>query len=214
MIREKFCLVGIDIDFEDLILDYKKYYVGFFSSKKSKSYTYKNTKLGKENLKDWIKIKKNFNPRVYITIDNGKERENLYKKVYKKNYSNLIFDNSYISSSSKKLLLSKKGIIIQKFAKIMPNVKINDGVKININCQIHHNSIIGKFSTLAPASVILGNVKIGSYSYIGANSTIKQNVKIGKNCIIGAGSVITKDVNDREVIVGSSTRLLKKNKLI
>ena len=61
----------------------------------------------------------------------------------------------------------------------MPNVKIYNGVKININCQIHHGSKVGKFVTLAPAAVILGNVKIGSYSYVGANTTIKQNIKIG-----------------------------------
>ena len=74
-------------------------------------------------------------------------------------------------------------------------------------------SKIGKFSTLAPASVILGNVKIGNYTYIGANSTIRQNIKIGNNCIIGAGSVVTKNVKDNNVVVGSPAKFLKKNKI-
>ena len=94
----------------------------------------------------------------------------------------------------------------------MPNVKIYNAVKININCQIHHGSVIGKYSTLAPASVILGNVKIGDYTYIGANSTIRQNIKIGNNCIIGAGSVVTKDIKNSEVVIGSPARFLRKNK--
>lgn len=212
MIKKKFCLVGVEYDFEDLIIDHKSNYLGFFTSKKNKFYKIKKKKLGSETLKDWIKIKKKFNPKVYITVDEGKEREILYKNIYKKNYSNVIFNNSYISNSSRKFLLNKKGIIVQRFVKIMPNVKIHDGVKININCQIHHGSTIGKFATLAPASVILGNVKIGNYSYIGANTTIKQNVQVGKHCIIGAGSVVVKNVKDFEVVAGVPAKFLRKNK--
>jgi len=212
MIKKKFCLVGVEYDFEDLIIDQKSNYLGFFTSKKNRFYKDKKKKLGSETLKDWIKIKKKFNPKIFITVDDGEKRERLYKKIYKKNYSNIFFDNSYISTSSKKFLLDKRGVIVQRFVKIMPNVKIYDGVKININCQIHHDSNIGKFATLAPASVILGNVKIGNYSYIGANTTIKQNIKIGKHCIIGAGSVVVKNVKDFEVVAGAPAKFLKKNK--
>lgn len=210
--NKNFCLVGIDGDFEDLIEANKKYYVGFLSSIKSKSYRNKKKRLGEENLKDWKKIKKKFNPKVFITIDDGRQREKLYKKIYKDSYSNLIFEKSFIYKSSKLLLNKKKGIIVQNFSTIMPNVKIGDGVKININSQIHHDSTIGKFSTIAPACVILGNVKIGNYSYVGANSTIKQNIKIGNNCIIGAGSVVTKDVKNNDIVVGVPAKFLKKNK--
>ena len=52
MIKKKFCLVGIEFDFEDLILDYYDHYVGFFTSKKNEFYSYKRKKLGKENFKD------------------------------------------------------------------------------------------------------------------------------------------------------------------
>ena len=209
MIKKKFCLVGVEFDFEDLTIDEYNNYLGFFTSRKNKSYSLKKKKLGKENLNDWKKIKKKYNPDVFITIDNGREREKLYKKIYKKNYSNLIMKNSYVSHSSKKKILNKKGIVIQKFVKIMPNVKIDDGVKINVGCQIHHGSEIGKFATLAPASIILGNVKIGNYSYIGANSTIKQNIKIGKNCIIGAGSVVIRNVKDNEVVAGVPAKKIR-----
>ena len=209
--NKNFCLVGIDSDFEDLIENYKNHYIGFFSSKKTKSYNNKKKKLGNENLQDWKRIKKKFNPKVFITIDDGRQREFLYKKIYKNNYSNLIFEKSFISKSSRLLLNKKRGIIIQNFSTIMPNVRIGDGVKININSQIHHDTIIGKFSTVAPACVILGNVKIGKYSYIGANSTIKQNIKIGNNCIVGAGSVVTKDVKNNDVVVSSQAKILRKN---
>lgn len=211
MIEKKFCLVGVEFDFEDVIIDNYHSYLGFFTSKIKKSYKLKNKKLGTESLKDWKKIKSKFNPDIFITIDDGIERERLYKKVYKKNCKNLLVKNSYISPSSKKYLLKKKSVIIQRFAKIMPNVEIEDGVKINIACQIHHGCKIGKFSTLAPAAVILGNVKIGKHSYIGANSTIKQNIKIGNHCIIGAGSVVIRDIKDYEVVAGNPSKLIRKN---
>ena len=79
---------------------------------------------------------------------------------------------------------------------------------ISIGCQIHHEVKIGKYSTISPASILLGNVKIGNYSLIGANSTIKQNIKIGDNCIIGAGSVVVKDVKSGETVVGNPARKL------
>ena len=59
MIKKKFCLVGIEFDFEDLILDHYDHYVGFFTSKKNEFYSYKRKKLGKENFKDWERVKKN-----------------------------------------------------------------------------------------------------------------------------------------------------------
>jgi len=205
MIKKKFCLVGVDEDFDDFILENKKFYLGLFSNFKNKKYSIKK-KLGKENLIDWIKIKKKFNPDVFITIDEGKQREKLFKKIFKKNNKNLLLDKSFIEKSSIKYISKKNGIIIQKFTKVSSKVKINDGVKIHIGCQIHHGAVIGQYSTIAPASIILGNVKIGNYSYIGANSTIKQNIKIGNNCIIGAGSVVIRNVKSGETVVGNPAK--------
>lgn len=205
MIKKKFCLVGVDEDFDDFILENKKFYLGLFSNFKNKKYSIKK-KLGKENLIDWIKIKKRFNPDVFITIDEGKQREKLFKKIFKKNNKNLLLNKSFIEKSSIKYISKKNGIIIQKFTKVSSKVKINDGVKIHIGCQIHHGAVIGQYSTIAPASIILGNVKIGNYSYIGANSTIKQNIKIGNNCIIGAGSVVIRNVKSGETVVGNPAK--------
>ena len=199
---KKFCLVGVDGDFDDFIKKYKKFYLGYFSSKKGKKYKSFNKKIGNEDISAWLPIKKKFNPNVFITIDNGIEKENLIKKIYKKNVSNLIFKEAFVEETSLKNIKKRKGIIIQKFSKISSNVSLNDGVKIHINCQIHHDSKIDKYTTIAPACVILGNVKIGKYSYIGANSTIKQNVKIGSNCVIGAGSTVIRDVKDNQIVAG------------
>ena len=199
---KKFCLVGVDGDFEDFIKKYRKFYLGYFSSKKGRKYKSVSKKIGSENLSSWLPLKEKYNPNVFITIDNGKEKESLIKKIYKNNSSNLIFKEAFIEKSTLKNIKKRKGIIIQKFSKISSNVNINDGVKIHINCQIHHDTKIDKYVTIAPACVILGNVKIGKYSYIGANTTIKQNIKIGNNCIIGAGSTVISDVKNNQRVAG------------
>jgi len=202
MIKKNFCLVGEDKDFEDFVLDNKKFYLGLFTNFKNKKFSI-NKKLGKENLSDWLKIKKKFNPDLFILIDDGKQREILRKKIYQSNNKNLLLDEKLISKSSLKYLSKKSGIIIQKSVLISSNVKINEGVKIHIGSQIHHGVSIDKYSTISPASIILGNVKIGRYSFIGANSTVKQKIKIGNHCVIGAGAVVVRDVKDGETVVGN-----------
>jgi sugar O-acyltransferase (sialic acid O-acetyltransferase NeuD family) len=211
--KKNFCLVGVDQDFNDFLIENKKKYIGLFSKFKNKNYQHIKKKIGGENINDWKKIKKKFNPSVFIVIDDGKKREFLEKKIFKNNVKNLFLKSSFIEKTSQNLLAKKRGILVQKFVKISSNVKINNGVKINIGCQIHHNCNIGKYSTLAPRSVVLGNVKIGNYTFIGANSTIKQNVKIGNNCTIGAGSVVVKNVQDNQTVAGiPAKKLIKKNK--
>ena len=47
MIIKKFCLVGVEFDFEDLTIDEYNNYLGFFTYRKNKSYSLKKKKLGK-----------------------------------------------------------------------------------------------------------------------------------------------------------------------
>ena len=210
MIQKKFCIVGVDNDFIDFIQRNHSLFVGYFSNKKKRYNLIKRNKwLGDHNQLSWKKIKKKYNPLVIINIDEGKNREKLYSKIYKKNCKNIFFKNSFISKTSKSKMIKKKGIIIQDHAKIMPCVEINHGTKINIGAQIHHDCKIGKFATVAPKAVLLGKVKVGNYSYIGANSTIKQNVKIGKGAIVGAGSTVTRNVKDFDIVVGKPAKSIK-----
>lgn len=77
---------------------------------------------------------------------------------------------------------------------------------IGRNCTIRHLTTLGnknKDDNLRPT--ILDNVDIGS------GVTIIGNVTIGNNCVIGAGAVIVKDVGDNCVVVGSPSRIIKRN---
>ena len=205
MLKSKFCVVGVDNDIQEFIFENKHNYLGLVSNLKGKNYKFGRV-IGGENLKDWLKIKKKYNPDVFILIDEGKVRERLSKKIFKNNLKNLIIKNSYIDKSVIKNISKKRGIFIQKLCFISSNVNIGDGVKINVGAQIHHDVSIEKYCTIAPRAVILGSVKIGKYTYIGANSTIKQNVKIGKNVIIGAGAVVVKDIKNNQIVAGNPAK--------
>ena len=210
--KKKFCIVGIDPDLIDFIKQNYKNFLGYFSNR-NRHYKLinKDKWLGEHNIKNWQKIKKKYNPSVIINIDDGKKREELIKEIYQKNCVNLFLTNSHISKTSKSNLVNKMGILIQSHAKIMPCVNLGEGTKIHINAQIHHDCAIGKFVTIAPSAVLLGNVKVGSYSYIGANCTIKQNINIGKNATVGAAAMVTKDVKDFDTVVGQPAKSIKNN---
>ena len=205
MIKNKFCIVGIDNDIEDYLYDNQSKYIGLITNYKNKNYKI-GKKIGSENKKEWLKIKKKHNPDVYILIDDGAQRKILTDKIFKTNVKNMLFHNSFIDRFVIKNIKKKNGIVIQKLCFISSNVKLGNGVKINIGCQIHHDVKINDYSTIAPGAIILGSVTVGKNSYIGANATIKQGIKIGNNALVGAGSTVIKDVESNEVVAGNPAK--------
>ena len=211
MIKKKFCIIGKDNDFIDIIKRNLPLFLGYFSNKNKffKSIGRKKW-LGVPNEKNWLRIKKKYNPDVIMVIDEGKIREKLLKTIFKKNCKNYYFKKSYISKTTQLKLLKKRGVVIQDFAKVMSNVKIGDGVKINIGAHIHHDCKIGKYVTIAPKALLLGNVNVGEHAYIGGNATIKQRIKIGKGAVVGAGAVVTKNVKNFDIVAGVPAKSIKK----
>ena len=206
MIKKKFCIVGVDPDFNDLIFENHKNYIGLITNFQNKKYLINDRWLGKENLNDWKKIKKKFNPSVIIAINEGAQRKEL-SKIYTKNLINYIDKTAHVSKITLSSMKNKKGIVINRFAYVSSNVELNHGVKIHVRCNIHHDVKIGEYSTLSPSCVILGGVKIGENSFIGSGTIINPNVNIGKNCVIGSGSVVTKDVADNLTVYGVPARI-------
>ncbi len=154
MVKKKFCIIGKDNDFIDLIKRNLTLFLGYFSDKNKiyKSISKKNW-LGNHTKNNWLKIKKKYNPDVIIAIDDSLTREKLFNSIYKNNCKNFYFKKSFISQTTLSKLIKKRGIIVQDFVRIMSNVEIDNGVKINIGAQIHHDCKIGKFVTIAPKSL-------------------------------------------------------------
>ena len=200
---KKFFFIGRDYDLINITKENKNNFLGYCLKSRN---DLKNELLYFCDEKDLKKkLKSNF--YALIILDNPKLREKNFKK-FKNISGSYISEEASIFNEENKfnqkgvILPDHRCLIIQDFVKIFPLVRFGVGCKFNVNSQIHHESKIGNFVTIAPSALILGNVQIGDYSYIGAGSIIKENVKIGKNCVIGAGSVVLKDVTDNKKVAG------------
>ena len=92
MVKKKFCIIGKDNDFIDLIKRNLTLFLGYFSDKNKiyKSISKKNW-LGNHTKNNWLKIKKKYNPDVIIAIDDSLTREKLFNSIYKNNCKNFYF---------------------------------------------------------------------------------------------------------------------------
>ena len=94
MIKKKFCIIGKDNDFIDIIKRNLPLFLGYFSNKNKffKSIGRKKW-LGVPNEKNWLRIKKKYNPDVIMVIDEGKIREKLLKTLFRKIVKTIILRN-------------------------------------------------------------------------------------------------------------------------
>lgn len=103
-----------------------------------------------------------------------------------------------------------RGTAILQNATIASGADIGRHVVILAGSTINHDSVIGDFSSIASGVSVSGGVHVGPSGYLGTNCCIRDGVSIGESCLIGMGSVVRHDVEDRSVVVGNPTRLLRK----
>lgn len=157
---------------------------------------------------------------------------NLSKKINPRK-ARIFFNNSYISKSKKKKILSKAGIILSPQASIAEpfyfefgNIEIIGNVLINANCvfldneqiTIKNNTMIGPNVTISTVSHhvqpklrhmenISAPINIGENVWIGAGSVILPGVHIGDNSVIAANSVVTQSIPENSLFAGSPAKL-------
>ncbi|MBO6534525.1 MAG: transferase, partial [Muricauda sp.] len=86
---------------------------------------------------------------------------------------------------------------------------LEDFTIVNTKSSVGHESIIKKFSSLAPNCTLAGNVEVGEYSAISLSTTISNGRKIGEHSVIGAGSVLIKDAEGLSVYYGIPAKLVR-----
>lgn len=168
--------------------------------------------VGKEeNLPDLLA--KNPKCKIFIAIGDNWIRYNVMKKVVQI-MPNIDFASTvHPSAQIGKNVKIGKGVAIMAGAIINADTQIGDFTIINTKASIDHDSVMFKFSSLAPNVTTGGYVTIGEFTAISIGTTIKDRIIIGSHSIIGAGSLIMKNCGDNLIIFGVPAKEVRKREI-
>lgn len=100
------------------------------------------------------------------------------------------------------------GAFVGKLAVVNSAACIEPMSIVNTGALVDHDSVIGRYSHLAPGSVVCGNVRIAPSVFIGAGSTVINDISIGEHALIGAGSVVLKNLPPHSKVAGNPARAI------
>ena len=89
--------------------------------------------------------------------------------------------------------------------------QIGAHVVLNRSASLGHHTLIEDFVSIGPGAILAGEVKVGRGTLIGAGSVILPKVQIGVGSVVAAGSVVSKDVEDRVIVAGNPSRIVKRD---
>lgn len=105
------------------------------------------------------------------------------------------------------------GVVIEDDVEIGSNTSIDrgtlgdtiirSGVRIDNQCHISHNVEIGRNSAVIAQSMIGGSVIIGDQAWLAPAALVLNQIRIGAGATVGLGAVAVKNVNPGETVMGS-----------
>ncbi|WP_430424053.1 NeuD/PglB/VioB family sugar acetyltransferase [Maribacter litoralis] len=101
------------------------------------------------------------------------------------------------------------GNVIMPGAIINSNSLIHDFCIVNSNSILEHDSVMGSYASLAPATCCGGNVILGKFSSICLGVNIVNGIEIGQHTVIGAGSLVVDHFGDNVIAYGSPARIVR-----
>jgi sugar O-acyltransferase (sialic acid O-acetyltransferase NeuD family) len=141
--------------------------------------------------------------KVVLAIDPPHVRERLAAHYGRDRLMTIIAPSAFVSPTAR----IGDGSIVQRGVLVGRNTRLGTAVKLNCGAQVHHDAIVGDFTTVAPGARVLGNVHIGARNYIGAEAVILPRIRIGNDSVIGAGAVVSRNVGDGVLVKGVPARV-------
>lgn len=141
-----------------------------------------------------------------LGFSNPQGKERFVKQYGKFSWPNIIHPEVL---STMKVKINASGVVLFARTILMPCCDIKDFVQMNVGCVIGHDTVIGKYSTLSPASMIMGNCKVGKGCLIGVGTTTREKIEIGEWCVTGANSTIVSYIPDYSMAVGTPAKVIK-----
>jgi sugar O-acyltransferase (sialic acid O-acetyltransferase NeuD family) len=102
-----------------------------------------------------------------------------------------------------------RGVAIMAGTIINSDSFLGDFTIVNTKASIDHDCKLFQYASVAPGTVLGGNVTVGEYSAISIGAVIKNEIKIGKHSIIGAGALVLKDCEDNVVMYGCHAKKIR-----
>ena len=93
---------------------------------------------------------------------------------------------------------------------VLGSTTLSKNVKVDNLVHIAHGVHIGRNSLIIANSMIAGSVTIGENVWVSPSSSIIQKINIGDDSVIGMGSVVLKNVNERDVVAGVPSKIIKR----
>lgn len=100
-----------------------------------------------------------------------------------------------------------EGVQVMAGAIIQPGVQIGENAVINTKASIDHDCVIGAHVHVAPGATLCGNVVLDQDVFIGAGAVLIQGLHVGNNAVVGAGVTLTRDLECKQVLLGTPNRL-------
>lgn len=147
-----------------------------------------------------------------IAIGDNWTRFKMYSKIQQ-----IAPDFQFISVIHPSAIVSRyakigKGVAVLCGVIINADAVIEDCCILNTNASLGHDSIMQRFSSIAPSCTIGGTVTIGEFSAISIGATVNQNLTIGKHTVIGSGSVVVRSIEDNSVAYGVPAKVIRARK--
>lgn len=92
---------------------------------------------------------------------------------------------------------------------VLGSTIIEEGCKIDNLVHIAHGVHIKKNSMVIANAMIAGSVVIGENSWVAPSASVLNKINIGDDAVIGMGAVVIRNVNDKEVVAGNPSKLIK-----
>ena len=138
-------------------------------------------------------------------------RENM-SKLYKKrgyNFATFIHKSAVIGMGC----TINQGAVIFPFVYIGQDTEIGENTLIHAGARVENNCTIGSNCMISSGSFVGAKTSIGNTTFVGPNSAIKDGLFVGSNAVIGMASCVIRNVEDKTVVVGNPSRVLKKNSI-
>ena len=96
-----------------------------------------------------------------------------------------------------------QGIYVGAGSILSCNAEIRDHVLINQHCTIGHDTLLEKFSQVAPGGRLSGCVILREGASVASNAIVRQSRQIGAWAMVGAGSFAVTDIPAGTTVIGN-----------